>query len=103
LPAIIAMAREFNLIHTKHRHTEMRIAKVPADYDFRISEYDGLENVRVSCPTEVILTDLVRIIRENNNRENLNILTQRLLEGRSVREILYPTVEYDNESDGESE
>ncbi len=96
------MAREFNLLHTKHRHTEMRIAKVPADYDFRISEYDGMETVRVSCPTEVILNDLVRIIRENN-RENIHILTQRLLEGRSVREILYPTVEYDDESDGDSE
>jgi hypothetical protein len=99
---IIAMAREFNLIHNKHLHTEMRIAKVPADYDFRISEYDGMENVRVSCPTEVILNDLVRIIRENN-RENIHILTQRLLKGRSVREILYPTVEYDEDSENDNE
>lgn len=99
LPVIIAMAKEHGLIHNKHNHTDLRIAKVPVDYDFRISEYDGMENVRVSCPTEAILTDLVRVIN-TGNREGAHILTQRLLEGRPVRDILYPKVEYsDSEED----
>jgi hypothetical protein len=94
------MAREFNLLHTKHNHTEMRIAKVPKDYDFRISEYDGMENVCVKCPTEAIIADLVRQIRVGDSHQ-VHPLTKRLLEGAELRDILYPKVEHDNESDEE--
>ena len=105
LPVIIAMAREFNLLHTKHRHTEMRIAKVPADYDFRIREYDGMETVCITCPTEAILADLVRMVRVGNSGDapaEPHPLTKRLLDGAPLRDILYPKVEFeDGDEDSE--
>ncbi len=92
------MAREFNLLHTKHRHTEMRIAKVPNGYDFRIREYDGMETVSITCPTEAIIADLLRQIRVGSEGE-VHPLTKRLLDGVPLRDILYPKVEYTSDDE----
>ena len=96
LPAIVAMAKEYNLIHSKQRHTDLRIAKVPNGYTFRISECDGMETVNVICPTEVIIEDLLRIIH-TGNRESLNPLTQSLLDSHPIKEVLNKYTEYDEE------
>jgi hypothetical protein len=98
LPAIIAMSREYNFIHTKKNHTELRIARVPIGYEFRIQEYDGMECVRVTCPTETIITDLLQVIR-TGNKDNIHVLTQRLLDNCSYKEILYPQVEHESDSE----
>jgi hypothetical protein len=96
-PTVIHMARKHNLIGVKHGCTELNIARVPMHYTHYIKEYDGMESVKVECPTEQILVDLLKKIQEESHE--VHPLTQQLLDGVPVREVLYKSAEYENDSD----
>ncbi len=92
-PEIIQILRENNWITNKKYRTQWAIAKIPIEYKYRITEYDGEETVHIVCPTSEIITDLLNIIENKKPTIQLNKLTQELLsKHKTIEEVLNPTV-----------
>ncbi len=94
---VLSMARKHALIGSDEFGTSLRTAKVPTHYVYRIHQCDGMEIVHAVCPTERIIADLLAKI--HNTPHEVHPLTQRLLDGATIRDILNPSVKYDSDSD----
>lgn len=89
-PEIIKIMRENNWLTNKNYKTQWGIKKIPIGYDYKITEYDGKEQVHIICPIKEIITDLLRVI-ETGNYDNINKITQKLLsKDKTIDEVLYP-------------
>jgi hypothetical protein len=80
VPEIIALVREKGL--------DIPVRKVPKGYDYYIREYDGMECVKIECPTRRIIEDLLGIIAKKD--VTIHALTQKLLDGESLINIMNP-------------
>lgn len=80
VPEIIALVKEQEL--------DIPVRKVPKGYDYYIREYDGMECVKIECPTSKIIEDLLGIIAKKD--VTVHALTQKLLDGESLINIMNP-------------
>lgn len=90
-PEVIQYIKEKGYIGKKIGYTTLQIASIPVGYSIGLNEYDGQEDIYPLCPTVEIIADLLEIIK-NGSKESMNCLTQRLLDGAKLMEIVHPKV-----------
>jgi hypothetical protein len=73
----------------KEMEVDIPIYQVPKDYPYYIEEYDGMETVVVDFPSRQVIEDLMGIISKKEGGE-VHPLTQRLLDGESLVELMNP-------------
>lgn len=73
----------------KEMEVDIPIYQVPKDYPYYIEEYDGQETVIVDFPSKQVIEDLMGIISKKEGGE-VHPLTQRLLNGESLIELMNP-------------
>ncbi len=78
---IISLVKEMDI--------DIPIYQVPKDYPYYIEEYDGQETVVIDFPSKQVIEDLMGIISKKEGGE-VHPLTQRLLNGESLIELMNP-------------
>ncbi len=73
----------------KEMEVDIPMYQVPKDYPYYIEEYDGMETVIVDFPSKQVIEDLMGIISKKEGGE-VHPLTQRLLNGESLVELMNP-------------
>ncbi len=73
----------------KEMEVDIPIYQVPKDYPYYIEEYDGQETVVIDFPSRQVIEDLMGIISKKEGGE-VHPLTQRLLNGESLVELMNP-------------
>lgn len=88
-PEVIQYVEDKGYIGKRFGQTTLQIATLPVGYSVGINEYDGKETIYPVCPTIEIIADLLHIIKFGS-KNSLNCLTQKLLNGTNVRDIMNP-------------
>ncbi len=73
----------------KEMEVDIPIYQVPKDYPYYIETYDGQETVIVDFPSRQVIEDLMGIISKKEG-DGVHPLTQRLLNGESLIELMNP-------------
>lgn len=60
-------------------NTSLTIKKINKIYEWKISEYDGLESLKLNLPIDSIIEDLLNNIWETKDYKNKSILTELLI------------------------
>jgi hypothetical protein len=79
-PDTIALFEEMGSDESSGYCADLRIEEIPDDVELEIDEYDGLETVWWSLPKDIMLRDLVDVLKGRKKVEETNKFTQRLLQ-----------------------
>ena len=69
--------------------SSLSIEKINKAYDWKISEYDGIESVIISLPYKNIITDLLNHIWKTENYQNKTIFAEQLINKSHTLSDLY--------------
>ncbi len=93
-PEVIQCVKEKGYIGKEIDGGSLQIARIPVGYSVGIHQFAGEESIYPKCPTFEIISDLLEIIK-NGSKDSVHCLTQKLLDGTRLFDIIYPKVEGD--------
>jgi hypothetical protein len=79
-PDVIALFEELGCDKSSGYCADLRIEEIPDDVEFEIDEYDGMETVCWDVPKDLIIQDLLDMIKGRKKWDNTSKFTQLLLE-----------------------
>jgi hypothetical protein len=77
---IVKCALEYGLEEASERLSALYVAYVPAGYEYRYREYDGMESITIVVPYDKICRDLLTHIKEGSSNFK-STFTRKLLAG----------------------
>lgn len=89
-PDVIRLCKERGWIEKKFGYSKLSIATIPNGYDYRVTDYDGMEGLDIKPPVAKVLQDLLEKLKDYNYTPS-SPFTEKLLKSElSIMQFLHP-------------